>query len=873
MSRSLAPTDSSIDASAPIARPRVAERLAVAGGYQIALLIAPAGYGKSVALRQHLRSLSEPNVCFALRSEHSTLLGFLRGFAEALREEAPHAMIALAGAYERSTDSPRRGADLARWMHAHLENVSGVIAIDDVHVAGGDPEVGRFLTSLIERTKGKIRWILASRATTGLPIGTWLAYRDADLAIAEGELAFTLDEAREAADRLGLGISDDELADILRLTEGWPAAMSFALRSSVRSNDLGNISALTREMIYRLLAEQVYATLDDDERSLLDVAIALPAIDLRVLERAGFDRALTIIERLRERTAFIYEESPHIYQCHDLFRDFLRYQSALAGKRSQQLVHARAAAALEADGDVEHALASYAAAESTADILRLLEKHGFDLLERARSDIVARAVESLDDRTRRENAAVLALQGALFASAGKFARAESFFRRALARSGNDRDLLARTSLRLASLIGNQGREVTAVLDPISDDVRQSAAHRAEALSLAIAQKLIADNKSHIGEAVEKIESLMPFVEMEATRARVLHHLGIINRHTGKIDQAFERLVQAKNLALELHFYAIAARTLAVLSNLSLQERDDVEEQLRYAEIAANAGAKAGDVFAVRTALLQMLSAATRKGDICKAAEIERQLTVVGMDARAEHYVTLFRGVRTAWEGCFAEAHGLLAACWREMPNPVDRAVAGAEYALFLSLDGSREASLAQTRDVMAILRTIQPRGLFGSRALAVCRAFCALSEFANGRFANAQRLLRGQRNDDAIEQLVTKAATLITRLYGTGAADESSRISDQIGRLVTLGYGDVARVMAAVDRTLASATRTAPACLTASERDVLRRLAEGLIPKDIAAETGRSIHTVRVHIANAIAKLDCHGHSEAIRAAKRRGLI
>ncbi len=319
------------------------------------------------------------------------------------------------------------------------------------------PRLRGFVTSLIERTKARIRWILASRSTAGLPVGTWLAYRDADLPIDEQDFRFTLDEARAGAACLGLAVRDEELADLLALTEGWPAAMSFALRTSTRSSELRNVSALTREMIYRLLAEQVYAALDDDERSLLEVAVALPVIDVSVLERAGFDRALTIVERLRERTAFMYEESPGIYQCHELFREFLRREAALGGKRAQQLVHQRAARALEASRDVEHAIASYAAAAAPGDVLRLLERHGFDLLERAHGDVVAHAIEALDEKTRRENPSVLALQGSLQAVAGKFARAESLLRRALARSGSDRDLKATASLRLASLMGNQGR--------------------------------------------------------------------------------------------------------------------------------------------------------------------------------------------------------------------------------------------------------------------------------------------------------------------------------------------------------------------------------------------------------------------------------
>ena len=117
--------------------------LGCVGGYPVTLLVAPAGYGKSVVLRQYLAGLREPYVRFALRSEHATLLSFLRGFAEALSDRAPHAITALAGAYERTTSSAKRSNELARWMHAHLESFRGVIAIDDLHAANDDPEVAR----------------------------------------------------------------------------------------------------------------------------------------------------------------------------------------------------------------------------------------------------------------------------------------------------------------------------------------------------------------------------------------------------------------------------------------------------------------------------------------------------------------------------------------------------------------------------------------------------------------------------------------------------------------------------------------------------------------------------------------------------------
>ena len=166
-----------------VERRQLIERLDASASLPITLIIAPAGYGKSVALRQYIRTLRERCVRFALRPEHTTLLSFLRGFAEALGENAPHAIDSLADAYERNQSSDKRDLDLAQWLNAHLELFTGVIAIDDLHVADGDPEVAGLLTALIEYSNERVRWIIASRSTAGLPVGSWLAYRDAELPV------------------------------------------------------------------------------------------------------------------------------------------------------------------------------------------------------------------------------------------------------------------------------------------------------------------------------------------------------------------------------------------------------------------------------------------------------------------------------------------------------------------------------------------------------------------------------------------------------------------------------------------------------------------------------------------------------------------
>jgi DNA-binding CsgD family transcriptional regulator len=65
----------------------------------------------------------------------------------------------------------------------------------------------------------------------------------------------------------------------------------------------------------------------------------------------------------------------------------------------------------------------------------------------------------------------------------------------------------------------------------------------------------------------------------------------------------------------------------------------------------------------------------------------------------------------------------------------------------------------------------------------------------------------------------------------------------------------------------------AKVALTPAERQVLIDLEAGDQPKEIAARTGRSVHTVRTLIQRAIQKLGCGGRTEALAVARRSGMF
>lgn len=858
----------------PIHRSRVVERIESAATQRIVLIVAPAGYGKSVALRQYLDTVDElEQARYDVRAENATLLGFVRGFADALSRVAPDARKTVSGAYEKSLSSKTPGIDLAMWMHAHLKAFTGLVAIDDLHIAENDPEISKFLISLIERTKGRTRWIIASRSSLDLPVGSWLAYGEMDLNIDEQDLRFTIEEARHTAKASRVSVRDEELHEILSMTEGWPTALSFALRSSTRSVDLRNIAASTREMVYRYLAEQVYESLEDDERDLLQFISYLHEIDLNVLRRAGYTKAKAVVESLRDRVAFIYPDRPNVYRCHDLFRDFLQHQLELQGDRAVEAMRLRVAQALEDTGSIAAALEVYSSVPSESHVLRLLEEHGFSLMERAHGDAVSLAVEALSHESRAVDPVILGLRAMREAHNGRLDRAESLLQRALQRS-TSAELTGELVVRLGVILFAQNRDVIELLEPHLKHGLPVATH-AKVLSLLTPAYAYAGRTEEAKAALIEAEHYTKTIESDEVRAQLVHRMGMAAL---ALSLPFEKVIgyylQAERLASEKSLFNTSAAALGGASVTSLLYEDDVSKYVWYAQQMANAAAKAGDRLSMQTALIQMINAEARRGNLDRVLALEQQFAAVTTsDTSRLFYVVPARAMMAAWQGNFEEAYRQMSTIADRSFYNFDRVFNMAMQSLYAISAGARERAGDLAATVVAELEQQNfDQYLYGRRSAELARFICAITEGLSGRISKAQRLLSRRTGDDEGPiGAVRDAASAVCRMCKNPAL--ALEVSEANEQLRAVGYGGIARVLERVLERYASEQTNVEVPLTKAEIEVLHLLASGHSPKDIALETGRSVYTIQAHIQNAIRKLGCSGRTEALGIARRRGLL
>jgi ATP/maltotriose-dependent transcriptional regulator MalT len=870
---------SAVGTNALIDRARVGSRLASSAAHAVTILLAPAGCGKTVALQQYLATLEVPYIRYDVRPEHATLLGFVRGLADVARNVAPGARGTVASAVASALACESPESLLAPWMSNHLAEFPGVIAIDDFHHADANPSCAQFLAALIGQTKAHTRWIVASRSAQHLPVSSWIVYGDAAIPIDESDLRFTPLEAREAARVSRSSLESGDVDRLLETTAGWATAFTLALRVSEYSKDVQSAAADARRLSYEYLAEHVYRGLTPEERSLLAVATVLPEIDVDVLEKAGFDRASSVLADLQRRVTFLSPAPPdpgaqfqRRYRCHDLFRDFLQNELALQGDEAAAAAYLRAADALRDCGRVIPALRLYTKLHAAREILALLQTHGFELTEQAHGDAVQAAIDAFPEPERGAHPVLVGLRAQLERSAGRYDRARTLYERAID-ACDDPHLVAMLVAKLAGALLSLNENPSDLLETMAFDRALPAALRGELLSLLGVSRARFDRHEGLDRLLDEIEALALEVDSDMTRAQMLHQLGTAAFLHGDSQRATRALARAAELAIGNGMFRLASLVYTSLGSNAEMNEDDRPKALRAARDAGDAALKAGEYFPARYALARQIDIEVHRGDDESLHRLLREYAELpGPDHPQLLKATLWaRAMLAAWSGSFADACKFQMDACRDQPFAEDRILAKAACALFLLAAGRRDEALAYVQESLADAKIGNAPRPSLARAREIARALCALTEALAGRATAANRLLQRKcLATTAVTGALLEIASAAARNPGSALTIEELAVPCAVLR--ERWYGGYARLFEQVLRARA-AEHSTDVRLTAAELLVLRALADGRAPKEIAAAIGCSVHTVRWHVRQIVDKFGCSGREQALRAAHARGFL
>lgn len=378
---------------APIVRrQRLIDALTAAVEHRIAVVTAPAGYGKTTLLADFAQSRLQPVCWYALDERDRDLETFLRYILAAGQRVLPSFGADLARALiDGDAITPQAAADL---LAAAVEPIQEpcLFIFDDFHLLDEAPtELLQALDGWLYRLPSHCHVILSGRTQPQLSVLPIMMVRQEVAFITADGFSFSCEEVAQLfRDVLGKEVPLDDAQHLADITEGWAAALVLlAERVRAEQTDLSLEQLRANDTLYRYIAVEQFDPLPDEVRWFLSGSAVLREMDAASLnEILAADNAQDMLDYLAQRNLLLRRAAQGV-RYHRLFRAFL--VSYLRNNDHQRFLdlNLRAGALREKAGDWGEAVYHYIQARAWERIVAIADQVGWRFFEEGRWDTLA----------------------------------------------------------------------------------------------------------------------------------------------------------------------------------------------------------------------------------------------------------------------------------------------------------------------------------------------------------------------------------------------------------------------------------------------------------------------------------------------------
>ena len=402
-----------------VGRERLVRRLIQSQGRPVALVIAPAGYGKTTLLAEWAARDARPFARVTLTRAHRDRLELLSAIAAALESIEPLGW----EVFEALTSGRHDAADVAlqrlvRVLDKRARPV--VLAIDDLHVLPARA-VWPVLETVGQALGPGSQIAVAARGDAGLPVGRLRTHRSS-IELRSADLAMTRSEAAALLRAAGVAPEPDEVLALVQRTGGWPAGLYLAALSLSDQGPGARAEAFSGDDRYvaDYVNEELLAGLPPRRREFLVRTsilerLSAPLCDA-VLERSGSADELEALTHTGLPLE-VLDRNRAGYRYNPLFADVLRSELSRADPDRAACLHRRASNRLGAEGDTDGALVHAIQAADLPRAGRLLWGCAIERLAQGREESIRSALACFSDEQLSDTPLL-----ALTAAAGSLAR-------------------------------------------------------------------------------------------------------------------------------------------------------------------------------------------------------------------------------------------------------------------------------------------------------------------------------------------------------------------------------------------------------------------------------------------------------------------
>ncbi len=873
-----------------VARPRMLARLdeGVARQRRLALVVAPAGYGKTTLVTSWLATLPPETAVgwLSLDGHDNEPLRFIRYLVAAVRDPFPGFAPGLGESVGATTSTPGP-PDVQAISHAltnalHSIDERLLLVLDDYH-AIDNADVQQLVADLIDYAPPAVQFVLTARDLPPLPVPRWRV-RDQVTTITADDLRFNAAEAGLFLhETMGLTLDETAVAELEQRTEGWVAGLQLAA-ISLRRED-GQTAAYSLSGSDRFVADYLLTEVLDHQTA--DIHTFL--LQTSLFDRFSADLGDAVLQRSDSRALLDDLERSDLflvpldnerrwYRYHHLFGELLqdRLRREADGAAIDAL-NSRAARWFDAHGfreeAVQHALAA-GDRELAAALIAATPSHV--LWQQDGAYQLAAWVEALPEAVRRAEPRTLLLAAGANLLLGRV----DDLRRYMAQMEGVESLWPAYLLFQSVLVRNSGQP-QAALELLKESLA-GMEEEADPVLQAMARLQLAVNNLELGrwnEAEAEIEAtrtlLRPGSPAAVMNLEVLRLAGMVAFARGD-TYAAERIWRDA-LALTTAPDGTISPTTGVI------QADLASIQYEWNELAA---AEALYEEALQSYALTGLSDTMFSAELGLADLAAMRGDGVATDA---HLTRVRQFVQKSGLGSVIEQLAAVQVLYDLRLNRLDAAVRWAN-ASGHSADERPAQSDARSRLALLATRLAESRALgttdgvadwlaYGEHLLGLAESAGHVTQAIRLRLQLAQGYVLLGDEERALDNMTAALAAAergsLTRTFLD--AGPGVQVLLEAAEARNIQPRPVRRLLLAFARETGHAPTVAPAALpeplTDREYEVLRLIAAGLSNREIEERLVITNNTVRSHIKNLYGKLGVGSRTQAVQRAQILGLL
>jgi LuxR family transcriptional regulator, maltose regulon positive regulatory protein len=423
--------------------------------YKLIILVAPAGYGKTILLVDFAHNTELPVCWYALdpldQDAHRFFVHFITTIATRFPDFGRSSLTALQSMSAGQGSLEQLVTTIVNDLYDHVQE-HFVVVIDDYHLVDQNGMIGDFISRFVQQVDENCHLVLASRKLLSIPNMALLIARGYVGGLDFEDLIFERAEIQQLVlQNYGKSISTVEAEALFKATEGWITGLLLSTHSK-----LHNISGRMRIMrasglnLYDYLAQQVLDQQPPPLREFLLRTSLLEEFDGALCELV-FGSAWqpvgetwqSLLTELSQRNLFVLPvgENGNALRYHLLFQEFLQKKLVTERPDEESAILRRLAAVYTEREEWEKAHRVYQRLDDLAAIAALIEQAGLALLNAGRTQLLATWLFDLPTTFLQARPALLSLKGEVLSRQGEVQQALLLFNQAEHALRNDQDSL------------------------------------------------------------------------------------------------------------------------------------------------------------------------------------------------------------------------------------------------------------------------------------------------------------------------------------------------------------------------------------------------------------------------------------------------